>query len=177
MVVSFRIVARWWAVTGRTKSSHANLQAAAAESAGAGAPHRRSLERLGHFAAGHRLAEHRVVAGGRDALLLAAGGGSTVGQRDHVVALLVGGAHGRLDAAVGQEAAQDHRLDLAAAQHEVEVGGRKRVQDALSLDDDVASCGAIWSQISTPQVPFTNAFESITPLRMPYTLSGLPSSP
>ena len=40
-----------------------------------------------------------------------------------------------------------------------------------------ASAGAICSQISAPQVPFTNAFESITPFRMPYTLSGSPSSP
>jgi hypothetical protein len=31
MVVSFRFAARYWAVTGRTKSSHANLHAAAGD--------------------------------------------------------------------------------------------------------------------------------------------------
>ena len=39
------------------------------------------------------------------------------------------------------------------------------------------SSGASSSQISAPQVPLTNAFESTTPLRIPYTLSGFPSSP
>src|SRR6185312_11339477 len=51
--------------------------------------------------------------------------------------LLVGRAHGGLDAAVGEEAAEHDGLDLAAAEDEVEVGGRERVEAALALDDDV----------------------------------------
>ena len=83
------------------------------------------------------MAEHREVEGERVVVLLLRRRRDAVGQRDHSVAVLVGGAHGRLDAAVGEEATDDHGVYALAAQDEVEVGAGEGVEAALALDDDV----------------------------------------
>src|ERR1019366_5500001 len=57
------------------------------------------------------------------------------------VAILVASAHGRLDAAVGEEAAQDDRRDSLAAQDEVEIRAGEGVESALAFDDDIAFLG------------------------------------
>src|SRR5918999_5623595 len=100
--------------------------------------HRRTLELLGEVLRGHHLGEHRVVELDRVLVLLGRRRRDAVRQRDDVVALLVARAHGRLDAAVRQEAAERDRRDAAAAQEEVEVGRGERVKAALALDHHVA---------------------------------------
>ena len=52
--------------------------------------------------------------------------------------MLVTRSHRRLDAAVGEKASEDDRLDALAAENEVEVGTGEGVQAALALDHDVA---------------------------------------
>jgi hypothetical protein len=53
---------------------------------------------------------------------------------DHLVAVLVAAAHGRLHAAVGQEAAEDDRRDSLAAQDEIQIRARECVEPAEELD-------------------------------------------
>src|SRR5665647_2864809 len=97
-------------------------------------PGQRHLE----VSSGHRLGEHRVVVRDRVRVLLRANAGDAVGERDDLVPTLVRRPHRRLDAAVREEARQRHGLDALAAQDEVEVRARERVEAALALEDDVA---------------------------------------
>ena len=64
-----------------------------------------------------------------------------VGGEDLVVAALVGVAHGRVDADIGDEAADDQRPDAAPPEVRVEVGA---VEGApiIFIDDDVLGLGA-----------------------------------
>src|SRR5664279_1699649 len=94
-------------------------------------------EGRGEFGAGDRAGEHRVVVGDRVLVLGSRGGGQAVGERVHLVTPLVAGAHGRLDAAVGQEAAQRHGRDALGAEDEIQVGRCEGVEPALALDEDV----------------------------------------
>jgi ATP-binding cassette, subfamily B, bacterial len=86
----------------------------------------------------HRLGEHRVVVADRVLVLGDRRGRRAVGQRDHLVPVLVAGPHRRLHAAVGEETAENDRRDALAAQDEVEVRAGERVEAALALDEDVA---------------------------------------
>jgi hypothetical protein len=63
--------------------------------------------------------------------------GEAVVECDDLVAVLIAGAHRRLDAAVGEETAQDDGRDALATQDEVEVRAGNGVQAALALDHDV----------------------------------------
>jgi hypothetical protein len=77
----------------------------------------------------HRRREPAEGARGRLRLPLVRGGRHAVGQRDHVEALLVSGAHGRLDAAVGEEAGEGDGLDAARLELRLQSrarGGRRR---------------------------------------------------
>jgi hypothetical protein len=86
----------------------------------------------------HHVGEHRVIEPDRVVVLLGRRRRQAVRQRNHVIALLVSGAHRRLHAAVRQEAPERNRRDAAPAQDEVEVRRGERVQAALALDDHVA---------------------------------------
>mmetsp|Transcript_46340 Transcript_46340/g.150416 ORF Transcript_46340/g.150416 Transcript_46340/m.150416 type:complete len:312 (+) Transcript_46340:131-1066(+) len=99
-----------------------------------GTPALQHLFVVGHR---HRRGEHAIRAA-RDRLPLLGGRRARVGQRDHVEALFVGGAHGRLNAAVGEEPGQHNRLDAVRLELRLEVGAREGVEAPFVLDDDVA---------------------------------------
>src|SRR6478752_6517183 len=84
------------------------------------------------------LGEHREVVGERVVVLLGRGGCRAVGEGQHLVTALVARSHGRLDAAVGEKAAEDDRRDSLVAQDEIEIGAGEGVEAALALDHDVA---------------------------------------
>src|SRR3984957_18233845 len=86
----------------------------------------------------HRLREHRVVLLDRGLLLFLADGRRAVLERDDVIALLVPGPHGRLDAAIGEEAAKRDGRYAATAQNEIEIGGCEAIEAPLAFDDDIA---------------------------------------
>mmetsp|Transcript_37632 Transcript_37632/g.121663 ORF Transcript_37632/g.121663 Transcript_37632/m.121663 type:complete len:400 (-) Transcript_37632:53-1252(-) len=99
-----------------------------------GTPASQHLFVVGHR---HRRGEHAIRAA-RDRLPLLGGRRARVGQRDHVEALFVGGAHGRLDAAGGEEPGQHNRLDAVRLELRLEVSAREGVEALFVLDDDVA---------------------------------------
>src|SRR5271170_3429745 len=98
----------------------------------------RSLQPRQELLVSHRSGEHGIVLLDRQTLLLLAERRRAILQGDDVVALLITAAHGRLDAAIGQESAERDRRDSPAPQDEIEVGGRESAETPLALDDDVA---------------------------------------
>jgi hypothetical protein len=84
-------------------------------------------------------------------------GGDAVFQSEDAVAVLVPGAHGRLDAAVGEETAKHDCGDPFGAENEVEVGARERVEPAFPSTTMSPVCGASTSTIAAPQLSFTKA--------------------
>ena len=74
-------------------------------------------------------------------LLLDRCGGNTILEGDDLVAMLVAGAHGRLNAAVGEEPAEGNGGDSLAAKDEIEVGAGEGVEAPLSFDHDVTIFG------------------------------------
>jgi hypothetical protein len=86
----------------------------------------------------HRPREHRVVLFARELLLRLAERRCAVLQRNDLVALLVSGSHGRLDAAVREESAECDRVDTAAAENKVEIRAGEAAQAALAFDNDIA---------------------------------------
>src|SRR5271154_4112693 len=97
-----------------------------------------ALQPRQEFLVSHRSGEHGIVLLDRQTLLVLAERRRAILQGDDVIALLIAAAHGRLDAAIGQESAERDRRDSPAPQDEIEVGGRESAQTALALDDDVA---------------------------------------
>ena len=78
------------------------------------------------FGVGERTRKHREVLRASEFLLFLGHRRGAVGQGDDVVALLIGSAHRRLDAAIGQEATQDNVGDAALTQDPIQVGGFER---------------------------------------------------
>merc|ERR1719399_2581265 len=79
----------------------------------------------------HRRGEHAEGALARGLLALFRGAGGAVGERDDVEALLEGGAHGRFNATVRQEARKCERLDAVLQQLLLQICSRKRIEPAL----------------------------------------------
>lgn len=87
---------------------------------------------------GHRMRKHSKIVGQRHLLRFEAHSRGAVGQRNDFEATFVRAAHGRFNAAIGQEAAQYDGANTAVSQDEIEVGARKGVQAALAFYDDIA---------------------------------------
>ena len=100
-----------------------------------------SLDGADDFIAGGGNAEHaeRVFEGGL--LSLHRGGGAAILQCVHLVPVLVGSAHGALDAAVCKESAKDDVLDSVLTEEEVQVGRVESAEAALALADEVGGGG------------------------------------
>ena len=106
----------------------------------------------------------------RDCCSSSRGGRGAVGQGDDVIAVLIGGAHGgSTQQLVRKPPGSPSTSRLGRKSRLVDANG----QPPLALDHDVALLRRQFIQISAPQVPLTNAPESITPLRIPVHLVGV----
>jgi hypothetical protein len=72
-----------------------------------------------------------------------------IGQRQHAEAALIGGAHGRFDAAIGQEPGGGEVGDVALAEDEVDVCAGEAIDPALGLDYDLSGFGRDLGALAT----------------------------
>jgi len=69
------------------------------------------------------------------------GGGAAILESVDLISMLVGSAHGTLDAAVGEETTEDHVLDSVLTQQKVQVGRMESAKAGLALADEIGGAG------------------------------------
>ena len=91
--------------------------------------------------AGGRNTEHAKGMLKRGLLSLDRRSGTAILEGVDLVPVLVGSAHGTLDAAVGEESAQDDVLDSVLSKEEIQVGRVEAAKAGLALADEVGRAG------------------------------------